>query len=74
MDQIRAAVTRRRAPTLDALAGLPVPENYRGVVVRADEAEMFAGLATADKDPRKSLHLRARCRRPSSARARRWSP
>jgi crotonyl-CoA reductase len=39
------------------LAGLPVPESYRGVVVRADETEMFAGLPTREKDPRKSLHL-----------------
>jgi crotonyl-CoA reductase len=40
-----------------ALAGLPVPESYRGVVVRADEVGMFEGLATREKDPRKSLHL-----------------
>jgi crotonyl-CoA reductase len=40
-----------------AVAGLPVPDSYRGVVVRADEVEMFDGLATRDKDPRKALHL-----------------
>ncbi|MEN3310325.1 MAG: crotonyl-CoA reductase [Micromonosporaceae bacterium] len=40
-----------------AVAGLPVPESYRGVVVRADEVGMFEGLETRDKDPRKSLHL-----------------
>jgi crotonyl-CoA reductase len=40
-----------------ALAGLPVPESYRGVVVRADEVRMFEGLTTREKDPRKSLHL-----------------
>jgi crotonyl-CoA reductase len=34
-----------------------VPENYRAVTVRADEVDMFAGLASRDKDPRKSLHL-----------------
>ena len=39
------------------LAGLPVPETYRGVVVRADETGMFDGLPTREKDPRKSLHL-----------------
>ncbi|HEX6754807.1 MAG TPA: crotonyl-CoA carboxylase/reductase [Mycobacteriales bacterium] len=39
------------------LGGLAVPEEYRGVVVRSDETEMFSGLATRDKDPRKSLHL-----------------
>jgi crotonyl-CoA reductase len=41
----------------EALAGLPVPGSYRGVVVRADESGMFSGLPTRDKDPRKSLHV-----------------
>jgi crotonyl-CoA reductase len=36
---------------------LPVPESYRAVTVHADEAGMFDGLATAEKDPRRSLHL-----------------
>jgi crotonyl-CoA reductase len=57
VDQIRAAVNAATAESLAALAGLPVPESYRGVVVRADEAGMFDGLSTRDKDPRKSLHL-----------------
>jgi crotonyl-CoA reductase len=39
------------------VAGLPVPESYRGITVHADEVEMFAEQATRDKDPRKSLHL-----------------
>ncbi|MQA27036.1 MAG: crotonyl-CoA carboxylase/reductase, partial [Micromonosporaceae bacterium] len=42
---------------LDAIGELPVPESYRGVVVRADEASMFDGLATRDRDPRQALHL-----------------
>jgi crotonyl-CoA reductase len=41
----------------DALAGLDVPEHYRGMTVHADEAEMFAGIPSPEKDPRKSLHL-----------------
>jgi crotonyl-CoA reductase len=41
----------------DAVGSLPVPESYRGVTVRADEVDMFAGLESRDKDPRKSLHL-----------------
>ncbi len=41
----------------EAMSHLPVPESYRGVTVHADEAEMFDGLASKDKDPRKSLHL-----------------
>ncbi len=40
-----------------AVAGMSVPESYRGVVVRKDEQTMFEGLTTRDKDPRKSLHL-----------------
>jgi crotonyl-CoA reductase len=35
----------------------PVPSTYKGVVVRKDEVGMFEGVATRDKDPRKSLHL-----------------
>jgi crotonyl-CoA reductase len=38
-------------------AGLPVPECYRGVTVHADEVGMFEGLASGDRDPRRSLHL-----------------
>ncbi|PPK61097.1 crotonyl-CoA carboxylase/reductase [Actinokineospora auranticolor] len=40
-----------------ALGALPVPEHYRGVTVRADEASMFDGLESKDKDPRRSLHV-----------------
>ncbi len=34
-----------------------MPETYRGVVVRKDEVGMFEGMASRDKDPRKSLHI-----------------
>ncbi len=60
MDQIRAlvnSVDSSDAGPLADLAGLEVPDSYRGMVVRADEAGMFDGLSTRDKDPRKSLHL-----------------
>jgi crotonyl-CoA reductase len=56
VDEIRTAIL---TDDLAALARLPVPDSYEGVVVRADEAEMFAGMATRDKDPRKSLHVQA---------------
>ncbi len=36
---------------------LEVPASYRGVVVRKDEAGMFEGLPSREKDPRKSLHI-----------------
>ena len=45
------------AGDLASVGRLPVPGSYRGVVVRADEVEMFDGLDTRDRDPRKSLHL-----------------
>jgi crotonyl-CoA reductase len=38
-------------------AALDLPESYRAVTVHADEVDMFEGLETRDKDPRKSLHL-----------------
>jgi crotonyl-CoA reductase len=41
----------------EELAALPLPESYRAAVVLKDEAGMFEGLASADKDPRKSLHV-----------------
>jgi len=41
----------------EEFAALDVPESYRGVVVRAEDADMFAGRATRDKDPRESLRL-----------------
>ncbi len=39
------------------VAGLPVPESTRAITVHRDEAEMFEGVPSRDKDPRKSLHL-----------------
>jgi crotonyl-CoA reductase len=38
-------------------AALPLPESYQAVTVHKDESEMFEGMASRDKDPRKSLHL-----------------
>ncbi|HEX6354475.1 crotonyl-CoA carboxylase/reductase [Actinophytocola sp.] len=43
------------ADDLAAVGDLEVPDFYRGVTVRADEVDMFAGMATEDKDPRRSL-------------------
>ena len=41
----------------DTLAGLAMPETYRAVFVKRDEAAMFDGVASRDKDPRRSLHV-----------------
>ena len=47
--------SRARPPTSSPPS--PLPASFRGAVVRADEQEMFAGVPSDDKDPRKSLHI-----------------
>ncbi|MEZ0095350.1 crotonyl-CoA reductase [Streptacidiphilus sp. EB129] len=39
------------------LAALPVPEHYRGAVLRAEEQEMFEGVALRDRTPADSVHI-----------------
>src|SRR2546430_1483837 len=39
------------------VAAFPLPESYGAAVVRRDDGDMFEGLESADKDPRKSLHV-----------------
>ncbi|HXQ60395.1 MAG TPA: crotonyl-CoA carboxylase/reductase [Acidimicrobiales bacterium] len=41
----------------DDLSAIPLPETYRAAYVLRDEVDMFAGVASEDKDPRKSLHV-----------------
>jgi len=41
----------------EALAALALPESYRAAFVRRDEADMFDGMESSAKDPRKSLHI-----------------
>jgi crotonyl-CoA reductase len=41
----------------DDIAALPLPESYRAALVRQDEQDMFEGLPSEEKDPRKSLHV-----------------
>jgi crotonyl-CoA reductase len=41
----------------DDIAGLAVPESYRAAFVRRDETGMWDGVASEEKDPRKSLHI-----------------
>jgi crotonyl-CoA reductase len=43
--------------TGETLSALPMPATTRAVFVRRDEVDMFAGLASKDKDPRRSLHV-----------------
>jgi crotonyl-CoA reductase len=56
MEAIRDAIVSGEA-TADDFAALPVPESYRGITVHKDEVDMFEGMASGDKDPRRSLHL-----------------
>jgi len=56
MQAIRDAIlSGDRSP--EAFAALEIPATYRAVTVHKDEVDMFAGMATRDKDPRKSLHV-----------------
>src|SRR4030088_1203546 len=41
----------------DEVGAIPLPEAYRAALVRKDEREMFAGIPSDEKDPRKSLHI-----------------
>ena len=52
---IRAAILEG-APG-EELASLALPESFRAAYVRRDEVAMFEGVPSAEKDPRKSLHV-----------------
>src|SRR3954464_7017017 len=41
----------------EEIAALPIPDHYRAAYVRRDETAMFEGIESAEKDPRKSLHV-----------------
>ena len=41
----------------EAYAALDLPDHYRAVTVHREDVDMFAGVDTREKDPRKSLHL-----------------
>ena len=56
MQQIRDAILSGDR-SQETYAGLAIPASYRAVTVHKDEVEMFEGLASRDKDPRKSLHV-----------------
>ncbi|MFJ3980169.1 alcohol dehydrogenase catalytic domain-containing protein, partial [Streptomyces sp. NPDC090021] len=39
------------------IAALPLPESYGAMVLRAEDAAMFEGIPSHEKDPRKTLNL-----------------
>ncbi len=41
----------------DDLAKLDIPASYRGAFVQRADVDMFQGLASKDKDPRKSIQI-----------------
>ena len=55
IDQIQKAILEG-APG-DDIAALELPESVRAAFVRRDEQEMFEGIDSTEKDPRKSLHI-----------------
>ncbi|MGV9253898.1 crotonyl-CoA carboxylase/reductase [Streptomyces sp. NPDC003697] len=55
MNELVAAVTQAVDP--DHFVAPPVPESCRAITLRRDETELFVGLDSRDKDPRKSMHL-----------------
>ena len=55
MQQILEAIEAGAPP--EEIGALPIPESYRAAFVRRDDVGMFEGMASADKDPTKSIHI-----------------
>ena len=55
MDSIREAINNGASG--DQLANITLPDSYRAAVLEKKDATMFDGVASRDKDPRKSLKL-----------------
>ncbi len=56
MQAIRDAIlSGDRSP--ETYLALPIPPTYRGVTVHKSEVGLFEGMATCEKDPRRSLHI-----------------
>ncbi len=56
MDQILEAIESNAS--VEQFAKVSIPESYRGVCVLKEDADMFAGVPSAEKDPRKSLKIK----------------
>lgn len=56
MQEILDAILSSDSSAAD-FAAIKLPDSYRAVTLHKDEEQMFAGLDSRDKDPRKSLHL-----------------
>ncbi len=56
MQDIRDAILDG-GTSAEEFANITIPDTYRAVTIHKDEQEMFAGMESRDKDPRRSLHL-----------------
>ena len=56
IQNIRDAILAGDTPA-EEFANLALPESYTAATVHKDEVDMFEGIASRDKDPRKSLHV-----------------
>ncbi len=54
MDEIRDAIVSGHAGDVGSI---DLPSSYRAVTVHKDEVEIFDGVPSAEKDPRRSVHL-----------------
>jgi crotonyl-CoA reductase len=54
MQAIRDAIAANASS--QEFANLTLPESFRAVVIRREDAAMFEGIESKNKDPRKSLH------------------
>ena len=55
MDQILAAIMN--GASAEEFAALPIPATFRAAHVRKDEQDMWKGVPSEQKDPRKSIHV-----------------
>lgn len=55
MDAILAAIDN--GASADEIAALPLPETMTAAFIKKEDVDMFDGLESRDKDPRKSLHI-----------------
>ena len=56
MQNILAAILAGDTSNED-FANIEIPDSYRAITVHKEDVDMFEGLESRDKDPRKSLHL-----------------
>ena len=56
IENIRDAILAGNT-SAEEFANIEIPDHYTAVTVHKDEVDMFEGIDSRDKDPRKSLHV-----------------